>query len=41
MLKQGVTIDGRLDEHQWQQAANAELKYETSPGENIAAPVAT
>ncbi|BAJ01628.1 carbohydrate binding family 9 domain-containing protein [Shewanella violacea] len=40
-LEQGATIDGRLDEPQWLQASITELKYETSPGENIAAPVAT
>lgn len=40
-LEQGVTIDGRLDEPQWLLAASTELIYETSPGENIAAPVAT
>ncbi|WP_076414791.1 carbohydrate binding family 9 domain-containing protein [Shewanella sp. UCD-KL12] len=40
-LDQGVTIDGHLDEVQWQKATSALLQYETSPGENIQAPVAT
>ncbi|WP_246028381.1 carbohydrate binding family 9 domain-containing protein [Shewanella atlantica] len=40
-LEGGATIDGQLDEVQWQNAAIAELKYETSPGENIVAPVGT
>ncbi|WP_394130936.1 DUF5916 domain-containing protein [Shewanella maritima] len=40
-LSAPATIDGNFDEPQWQQAAVIELKYETSPGENIAAPVKT
>lgn len=40
-LEHGVVIDAQVNEPQWQHAAVAELKYETSPGENIAAPVTT
>ncbi|MCC4832103.1 carbohydrate binding family 9 domain-containing protein [Shewanella sp. 10N.7] len=40
-LSQGVEIDGDLSEPQWQQAATVQLNYETSPGENIPAPVST
>ncbi|MDO6619488.1 MULTISPECIES: carbohydrate binding family 9 domain-containing protein [unclassified Shewanella] len=40
-LSEAVEIDGELNEPQWQQAATMQLKYETSPGENIAAPVST
>ncbi|MGS0680883.1 DUF5916 domain-containing protein [Shewanella sp. 125m-7] len=36
-----INIDGEFDEPQWQQAATAELRFETRPGENIAAPVQT
>jgi len=34
-------IDGVLDEAFWQQALRVEIGYETSPGENVAAPVTT
>ncbi|NKF50370.1 carbohydrate binding family 9 domain-containing protein [Shewanella sp. WXL01] len=40
-LDSGATIDGEFDEPQWANATEVELKYETSPGENIAAPVTT
>lgn len=36
-----ATIDGTFDETVWQQAATASLRFETSPGENISAPVKT
>jgi hypothetical protein len=36
-----LQLDGRLDEPFWQQAAQTELAYEISPGENTAAPVRT
>ncbi|WP_394204119.1 DUF5916 domain-containing protein [Shewanella waksmanii] len=36
-----ATIDGDLSDPVWQQASKAKLKYETSPGENIKAPVDT
>lgn len=36
-----INIDGELKEKLWQNAAQIELKYETSPGENIPALVAT
>ncbi|GGB51149.1 hypothetical protein GCM10011607_09460 [Shewanella inventionis] len=40
-INQEVEIDGDFNEAVWQQAAEVTLKYETSPGENIAAPVTT
>ncbi|MFC3186978.1 DUF5916 domain-containing protein [Shewanella intestini] len=40
-LSQSITVDGEFDEPQWQQAAQVSLAFETSPGENIAAPVTT
>ncbi|MCG9731272.1 carbohydrate binding family 9 domain-containing protein [Shewanella sp. Isolate13] len=40
-LEAAIEIDGEFDEPQWQQAAIANLKFETRPGENIAAPVQT
>lgn len=36
-----VDIDGRLDEPAWQHAARIELAYETQPGDNIPAGVAS
>jgi hypothetical protein len=38
---ESIRIDGVLDEPAWQQAAQIRLDFETDPGENIAAPVAT
>lgn len=40
-LNSAANIDGELDDAIWQQAAVTELKYETQPGENIAALVKT
>lgn len=40
-LTDTAEIDGEFDEAVWQQAALAELRYETQPGENTAAPVYT
>jgi hypothetical protein len=40
-INQDIDIDGDFNEPVWQQAAQVMLKYETSPGENIAAPVTT
>ena len=40
-INQEIEIDGDFNESVWQQAAQVRLKYETSPGENIAAPVNT
>ncbi len=36
-----ITIDGLVSEEEWQQSLMLELPYETSPGENIPAPVRT
>ena len=36
-----VAIDGKLDEPVWQQAATFELAWETSPADNVPAPVRT
>lgn len=36
-----ITVDGRLDEALWQQATRVELRYETQPGDNLDAAVAT
>jgi hypothetical protein len=36
-----IVVDGVLDETAWQDAAEVELIYETEPGENIPARVAT
>ncbi|MCP1728356.1 hypothetical protein J2T60_002356 [Natronospira proteinivora] len=36
-----ITVDGQLDEAAWSEALVMELPYETSPGENIEAPVRT
>ncbi len=36
-----VHLDGNLDDAVWQNALQVELKYEVSPGENIAPPVHT
>ncbi len=36
-----ITVDGRLDEPVWQQATQVELSYETQPGDNVDAAVAT
>ena len=41
MLDQIIQVDGILDEETWKDALKLELKYEVSPGENIAAPVRT
>ena len=40
-LSSEIEIDGEFSEPQWQHASEVELKFETSPGENIAAPVRT
>ncbi|WP_434931644.1 DUF5916 domain-containing protein [Shewanella sp. HL-SH5] len=40
-LSDDIIIDGDFDELQWQQAEAVELKFETSPAENVAAPVVT
>ncbi|NQZ06140.1 MAG: hydrolase, partial [Algicola sp.] len=39
--QQGITVDGVMDEPQWQNAIQIELKYENDPGEGLAAPVKT
>ncbi|MCJ8272838.1 MAG: carbohydrate binding family 9 domain-containing protein, partial [Psychrosphaera sp.] len=39
--QQGITVDGVMDEPQWQNATQIELKYENDPGEGLAAPVKT
>jgi len=36
-----ILLDGKLDEQVWQNAQVFELSYETSPGENLAAPQKT
>ena len=36
-----ITIDGVLDEAVWRNAVRVDLQYETDPGENVEAPVAT
>lgn len=36
-----ITLDGKLDEAIWNKATKVSLDYETRPGENIQAPVAT
>ena len=36
-----MSVDGKLDEPFWQQAAVTDIAYETSPGENIPASVKT
>ena len=36
-----IKVDAKLDEPAWQEAARIDLPYETRPGENIPAPVAT
>ncbi|WP_187775797.1 carbohydrate binding family 9 domain-containing protein [Luteimonas suaedae] len=36
-----ITVDGHLDEAVWQQATKVELAYETQPGDNTDAAVAT
>ncbi|HRC84176.1 MAG TPA: DUF5916 domain-containing protein [Thermoanaerobaculia bacterium] len=36
-----IQVDGQLDEMAWQNATVVDLSYETQPGENIQAPVAT
>ncbi len=36
-----IDVDGRLDEAAWARAVSIPLAYETRPGENIPAPVAT
>ena len=36
-----ITVDGRLDEAAWQRAATFELAWETSPADNVPAPVRT
>lgn len=41
MLDSKIRVDGVLDEVSWKDALKLELKYEVSPGENIAAPVRT
>ncbi|WP_175405813.1 carbohydrate binding family 9 domain-containing protein [Shewanella sp. MEBiC00475] len=40
-INEDIEVDGEFNEPAWQQAAQVMLKYETSPGENIAAPVTT
>ena len=40
-IDEDIEVDGEFNEPQWQQAVQVMLKYETSPGENIAAPVTT
>jgi len=40
-VKGSISIDGELNEAVWQQAQIIELAYETQPGENVPAPVAT
>jgi len=39
--KMAVVVDGIIDEEVWRHALRIELNVETSPGENIAAPVKT
>lgn len=41
MLRSEIRIDGALDEDAWDDALVIELKYETSPGENVDPPVRT
>ncbi len=40
-LPEGIVIDGQLGDAAWAQAAEYELGYEISPGDNTAAPVTT
>ncbi|GIU05136.1 hypothetical protein TUM4261_06500 [Shewanella sp. c952] len=40
-LSGSITVDGHFDEPQWENAATTEITIETSPGENITAPVTT
>ncbi|MEZ9200075.1 DUF5916 domain-containing protein [Shewanella sp. 10N.286.54.B9] len=40
-LSGSIKVDGNFDEPQWQNAATTEITIETSPGENIPAPVTT
>ena len=39
--KAEITIDGSLDEAEWNSALSVDLKFEVEPGENIASPVTT
>ena len=40
-LSGSIKVDGHFDEPQWKNAATTEITIETSPGENITAPVTT
>ncbi|ACJ28721.1 Conserved hypothetical protein [Shewanella piezotolerans WP3] len=40
-LSGSIKVDGNFDEPQWKNAATTEITIETSPGENITAPVRT
>lgn len=39
--EESITVDGRLDEAVWQTSATFELAWETSPSDNVPAPVKT
>ena len=40
-VPEGIVIDGQLDDTAWASAGEFDVAYETSPGDNIAAPVTT
>ncbi|TQV84490.1 carbohydrate binding family 9 domain-containing protein [Aliikangiella coralliicola] len=40
-IKQAVVLDGEISEDVWSQSLTIPIRYETRPGENIAAPVDT
>lgn len=40
-IPQEISVDGVMDEPEWQNATKMELKYENNPGEGIPAPVKT
>ena len=41
LTTQAIRVDGRLDEPAWREAAVVALGWETEPGENLPAPIAT